>query len=66
MLAALAMPAATPAEIAARDAAIAAARQNQLAAAANKGLTPGVVAHVDALLGLPPTNPTLGVHPVGP
>lgn len=61
MLAALAMPTATPREIAARNAAIAAARQDQLGASANKGLTPGVVAHVDALLGLPPTNPTLGV-----
>lgn len=61
MLAALPMPTATLAEIAARNAAIAAARQNQLAAAANKGLTPSAVAHVDALIGLPPTNPTLGV-----
>ena len=63
MLAALAMPTATPAEIAARNAAIAAARQNQLAAAANKGLTPAVVSRVDALLGLPPSNPALGVAP---
>lgn len=63
MVAALAMPTATPAQIATRNAAIAAARQNQLAAAANKGLTPAVVSRVDALLGLPPSNPTLGVAP---
>lgn len=63
MLEALAMPAATPAQIAARNAAIAAARQDQLAAAANKGLTPAVVSHVDVLLGLPPSNPALGVTP---
>ena len=41
MLAALAMPAVTPAQIAARNAAIAAARQNQLAAAANRGTHTG-------------------------
>ena len=63
MLAALSMPTATPAQIAARNAAIASARQNQLAVAASKGLTPAVVSRVDALLGLPRSNPALGVAP---
>lgn len=61
MLAALAMPTGTPAEIAARNAAIAAARSQELEEAANKPLSPAVVAQVDQLLGLPPTNPALGV-----
>jgi hypothetical protein len=60
MVAALAMPAATPAQIAARNAAIAAAR-TQLATASNKTLTPAVVARVDHMLDLPATDPTLGV-----
>jgi hypothetical protein len=60
MLTALAMPAATPAQIAARNAAIAAAR-TQLASASNKILTPVVVARVDNMLGLAATDPTLGV-----
>jgi hypothetical protein len=62
MLTALAMPDITPAQIAARNAAIAAAR-GQLAAASNKSLTPPVVARVDDLLGLPATDPTIGVAP---
>jgi hypothetical protein len=61
MAIALAMPANTPAEIEARNAAIAQARETQLATAANKGLTPAVVARTDQLLGLPPSNPNLGV-----
>jgi hypothetical protein len=61
MLAALAMPTSTRAEIAARNAAIAAARSQQLKDAANKPLSPAVVAQVDSLLGLPPTNPAIGV-----
>lgn len=61
MLAALAMPTSTRAEIAARNAAIATARSQELDDAANKPLSPSVVAQVDALLGLPPTNPAIGV-----
>lgn len=64
MLAALTMPSATPAQITARNAAIAAAR-TQLAAASNKTLTPAVVAHIDRLLGLPSTDPTLGTRQGG-
>jgi hypothetical protein len=45
--------------VAARNAAIAAAR-SQLAASSNKSLTPGVVAVVDTRLGLPPRDPSLG------
>jgi hypothetical protein len=63
MKAAVAMPASTPAQITARNAAIAAARRDDLAVAANKGLTPGVVARVDQQLGLPATDPSLGVTP---
>ncbi|TXL73948.1 hypothetical protein FHP25_18655 [Vineibacter terrae] len=54
MLSALSMP------LSSRDPAIAGARR-QLAAASNKTLTPAVVARVDSLLGLPPTDPNLGV-----
>lgn len=61
MLEALAMPARTPAEIAARQAAIAAARAQELAEAANRPLSSEVVDRVDQLLGLPPADPTLGV-----
>ncbi len=60
MLSALGMPATTPAQIAARTAAIAAARA-QLANASNKGLTPDVVAAVDSQLGLPASDPSIGV-----
>jgi hypothetical protein len=61
MLTALAMPATTPAQRAARSAAIASARSHELTAAANKPLSQDVVARVDSLLGLPPSNPSLGV-----
>lgn len=61
MLMALAMPALTPQQVVARDEAIATARSTELAPAANKSLSPVVVAKVDSLLGLPPSNPNLGV-----
>jgi hypothetical protein len=61
MFAALAMPALTVEQRAARDAAIAAARAQELSLAANRTVSPAVVDRVDALLGLPPTDPTLGV-----
>ena len=61
MVSALAMPTSTPAQLAARNAAIAAARADVLAPAANKSLTPGVVSAVDKQIGLPATDPTLGV-----
>ena len=51
---ALAMPATSPAEIAARTAAIATAR-GYLSTISNKAVTPAVVSQVDALLGLPAT-----------
>jgi hypothetical protein len=63
MVTALAMPAATPAQLAARNAAIAAARTDLLAPAANKSLTPSVVSAVDKQIGLPASDPTLGVSP---
>lgn len=61
MQAVLAMPAFTPQQVVTRDNAIAEVRASTLAPAANKGLTPAVVAQVDHLLGLPPSDPTLGV-----
>jgi hypothetical protein len=61
MVAALAMPTTTPAQVAARNAAISAARADLLAPAANKGLTPAAVSAVDKQTGLPATDPTLGV-----
>ena len=61
MIAAINMPSQTPAQIAARTQAIANARSTQLAAASNKALSSAVVARVDELLGLPSTDPTLGV-----
>ncbi len=64
MLSALAMPDTTTAQVAARQAAIAAARTT-LAATTNKTLTPSVVQQVDLLLGLPPTDRTLGVTSPG-
>jgi hypothetical protein len=63
MVAALAMPATTPAQVANRNAAIATARAGLLAPAANKSLTPAVVSAVDQQIGLPATDPTLGVSP---
>jgi hypothetical protein len=50
---ALAMPSATPAQRAARSAAVAQAR-SRLAAAANKPLSAAAMQQVDRLLGLPP------------
>ena len=47
MVTALGMPTATPAQVAARNAAIAAARADLLGPAANKELTPSVVSAVD-------------------
>jgi hypothetical protein len=61
MVAALSMPATTPAQIQARNAAIAQARATELAPAANKELTPAAVAQVDRLLGLSASDPSLGV-----
>ncbi len=59
MLAALAMPATTPAEVAAQQAAITAARLS-LATATGVRITPTAIQSVDHLLGLPPANPALG------
>lgn len=61
MRVALSMPSNTLDEILARNAAIASARQH-LASAANKALTALVVAQVDRRLGLPSTDPTLGLR----
>jgi hypothetical protein len=61
MLHALGMPDRTPAQRAARNRAIAAARI-QLAAATNRHLNPAAVSRIDALLGLPASDPTLGVE----
>jgi|GEM_PF-3261047 len=61
MLEALAMPARTPAEIAAREAAIAAARAWGPAEARGLPSDGEVVERVDRLLGLPPADPTLGI-----
>lgn len=61
MVAALAMPAVTPAQVMARNAAIASARADLLAQAANKDLTPAGVSAVDKQIGLPATDPSLGV-----
>jgi hypothetical protein len=61
MVAALAMPATTPAQVTARNAVIASARADLLTQAANKSLTPAVVSAVDRQIGLPATDPSLGV-----
>jgi hypothetical protein len=61
MIAALAMPALTPTQIAARRAAIAAARTT-LAISTNKGLTAPVASRLDTMLGLPASDPTLGTQ----
>jgi hypothetical protein len=63
MLAALAMPDSTPTEVAVRNAVIANARATLLATAANKPLTATVVATVDRRLGLPASDPGLGLTP---
>ena len=55
------MPALTAAQIAVRNTAIAVARTN-LATATNKSLTASVVSHIDTLLGLPASDPTLGTR----
>ncbi len=61
MLVALALPTATSPEVAYRDQQIAEARATYLAAAANKPLNPSVVTKVDSVLGLPASDPALGV-----
>ena len=61
MLNALQMPTDTPEQQGARDRAIADARI-QLAAATNRRLNPPAVSRIDSLLGLPPSDPTLGVQ----
>ena len=61
MVTAVSMPTNTPAAVAARNAAIAAARADILGPATNKELTPAVVSAVDSKLGLPETDPSLGV-----
>lgn len=61
MLVALALPTETPTELAYRDQQITSVRATYLAAAANKPLSPTVVAKVDNILGLPASDPALGV-----
>jgi hypothetical protein len=61
MLHALAMPDRTPAQRAARNRAIAGARI-QLAVATSPHLNPAAISRIDALLGLPASDPTLGVQ----
>ena len=61
MLHALAMPDRTPAQQAARNRAITGARI-QLTVATHRRLNPAAVSRVDALLGLPASDPTLGVE----
>lgn len=62
MRSALAMPANTQAEIAARNAAIGAAR-TQLSTATNKTLTGPVISQVDRRLGLPAVSPSIDFTP---
>lgn len=61
MLYALAMPDRTPVQQAARNRAISAAR-SKLALATNRRLNPEAVRRIDLLLGLPTSDPTLGVE----
>jgi hypothetical protein len=61
MLEALQMSAATPAQRAARNRAIASARI-ELAASTNRRLNPTAVRRIDAVLGLPASDPQLGVR----
>jgi hypothetical protein len=61
MLDALARPDRTGVQRTARDLAVAWARI-QLAVATNRRLNPAAVSRIDALLGLPPSDPTLGVQ----
>jgi hypothetical protein len=63
MLAALALPTATPAEVAYQEQQISLDRSTYLVSASNKPLSPAVVAKVDSLLGLPATDPSLGIVP---
>jgi hypothetical protein len=63
MLAALALPTATPAELAYQEQQISLDRSTYLVSASNKPLSPAVVAKVDSLLGLPATDPSLGIVP---
>jgi hypothetical protein len=55
------MPDRTPTQRAARNSAIAGARI-QLAASTNRHLNPVAVSRIDSLLGLPASDPTLGVQ----
>ena len=61
MLRALAMPDRTPTQRGARNSAIAGARI-RLAASTNRHLNPVAVSRIDSLLGLPTSDPTLGVQ----
>jgi hypothetical protein len=61
MLHALTMPGHTRAQRTARNRAIAGARI-QLAVATSRCLNPAPVSRIDALLGLPASDPTLGVE----
>jgi hypothetical protein len=61
MLHALAMPDRTRAQRTARNVAIAWARI-QLAVATNRRLNPEAITRIDSLLGLPASDPTLGVQ----
>jgi hypothetical protein len=61
MLRALAIPDLTPAQRAAGNCAIASA-PIQLAAATSRRLNPAAVTRIDALLGLPASDPRLGVE----
>jgi hypothetical protein len=61
MLRALAMPGRTPTQRALRNRAIAGARL-QLAVVTNRHLNPAAVSRIDSLLGLPASDPTLGVQ----
>ena len=60
MRAALMMPDFTPPQLEARNAAIAGARA-RLGSASGRRLTAGAVQRIDTLLGLPQTDPALGV-----
>ena len=62
MRSALAMPAKTPEEIVARNAAIGAAR-TRLSTATNKALTGPVISQVDRRLGLPAVSPSIDFTP---
>ena len=61
MRAALLMPDYTPAELSARTTALVQARRGLVAAFPPQSLTPDVVTRIDDELGLPSTNPALGI-----